>query len=140
MAKAYTFSESGAKRVVNATRYVESIPRGQFASPTRNLGRAGDVIWAKIISSASLAAGKWTYTVKPMVGGDATSHTGLKEYTTETFTAYNAAEKGTNAAYVNANVTGILAIPNGEEMLCTFVNRNGTLVLIFRERNEPTCA
>jgi len=134
----HTFTADGARRIANAVRAYEG-----GDPPGRRKGRVGpggnNPVWAKITSSSSLGAGKWEYTVKIMIGGDASAHSGLREYSSDTWKAYNVAEELSNTGYVNSGVSGILAIPNNSLVLCTWSNRNAATVLLFRDRNEPTC-
>lgn len=86
----YMFDQAGARRIVDAVRWVESVgpqrrtPQELWSPRTAS----GSFVWVRVSSSASLATNRWTYTCLEQTMTDTGWEDGSISYTP----CYNGAE------------------------------------------------
>lgn len=93
-----------------------------------------------VVSYVAIEAGRWTYRLAPVHGGNATLN-GLSGPTAGgvTYDALNRWESLAKAGYAASAVTGVLPIPVGAPVLGFWSTVANGPILLFHERNEPTC-
>lgn len=130
------FNEQSQRRIAESVRAYE---RGAAEPARLGMAQLGASVWFVITGATELSTGKWEYDVQIQIGGDTSSHDGFRDAGCNAAKARNTWERATNAGYENASVTSIKRIPNGVPLKGEWSVRDGEPLIVFCERNEPSC-
>lgn len=92
-----------------------------------------------VVSSSSAGTNQWLYDLAPVVGGGTENPSGTQRIGTTTYKGRNRWEDLDRAGYANTNVSALKPIPDDAPVDAYWSSKDGMMILLFAERNEPEC-